>query len=338
MRSGSKQIIWRKIIAKRQIKRKIIIVAFGGLMIGAWWGYNEAWDVSAQSVQKEDVSIVMPQVEETVKADSEHVLSNSFLVAVQTKSGEIIQQELEEYVCNVVAAEMPAHFASEALKAQAVAARSYCVHYLSGKPYIPAGTIAQDWISSEEQKERWGSNYDIYREKIALAVNETKGEVLYWQNAVITAAYHASCGGRKTASAKEVWGGEVAYLQSVDCPHGADKHSGVEHIFTKEEIARAIGVDGVKDVQIKSYTNSGRVDGVLIDGIEYDIGKIRTSLSLPSGIFTVNIKEEKVIITSYGSGHGVGMCQYGAEYYAKEGWDYQQILQHFYPETTLGWV
>lgn len=326
MWSGRKNIILRKIIDGRRI---VVLL----LLVGAVWGYSVGW---YSPTQKEAI----PIVKETKLADStaDEYTEKAFWVPVQTKSGEIINQELEEYVCGVVAAEMPANFATEALKAQAVAARSYCVHYLSGKEYIPAGTSAQDWLSVAEQQKRWGSNYEVYRDKIALAVAETKGEVLYWQGSVITAAYHASCGGTRTASAKEVWGGDVAYLPSVECPHGQDKHSGVEHIFTKEAIAQAIGVTSVKNMQIKSYTPSGRAAVIKIDGVEYDAAQIRTALALPSSVVEIKVKTDEVLITSFGSGHGVGMCQYGAEYYAKEGWNYQQILQHFYPETVIGQV
>lgn len=326
MWSRRKDTIFAKIINKH-------IIVLLGLLIGAGWGYSVGWN---SSEPKEAISIVKEM--KTSDSKSEVLVENVFWVPVQTKNGEIINQELEEYVCGVVAAEMPANFAFEALKAQAVAARSYCVHYLSGKEYIPAGTSAQDWLSIAEQKNRWGNNYETYRDKIALAVAETKGEVLYWQDSVITAAYHASCGGVGTASAKEVWGGDVAYLKNVECPHGQDKYSGVEHIFTKEEIAQAIGVNSVKNIRITSYTISGRAAVIQIDGVEYETTQIRTALALPSSVIEVKVQGDNVIITSFGSGHGVGMCQYGAEYYAKEGWNYQQILEHFYPETTIGQV
>lgn len=314
----------RKLRSSKLIGNLLLLGLFGG----AVWGYSECWladdNYTLTRVIKEQESLPMTETEQP-----------GFMVTVQLKSGELLTQELEEYVINVVAAEMPADFPQEALKAQAVAARSYLKHYLTNNAYIPAGTIAQDWLSLEEQKKRWGDNYPIYHEKIVQAVSATKGEVLYWQDNVITAAYHASCGGIKTAAAEEIWGGAVSYLVSVPCPHGEEKYSKVEHIFTKKEIAQALNLPQVKSIKVLSLTASDRVKEVKVDEQIYEAAKIRTALALPSTIFTVKNKGDEIIITTSGSGHGVGMCQYGARYYANQKWDYKRILAHFYPETVL---
>ena len=325
----------RQMLRKGYAYARILIAA--GLLIGAFWGYRECWG----SIDDKAVISESEATENTVAGDSvtESSLNygSALTVAVQMKTGEIITEGLEEYVCGVVAAEMPANFEKEALKAQAVAARSYCLHYLGGKEYIPAGTAAQDWLSEEEQKARWGDNYEKYRAKIAAAVAETKGEVLYWQKSVITAAYHASCGGERTAAAAEVWQNEVPYFISVACPHGEEKYTAAEHVLTKKEIAQAFGKKEVRKLKL-ILSKSGRVQTVEIDGESIDAAKVRAALGLASNIFTMKDKGEEVVITTWGSGHGVGMCQYGAEYYAKKGWDYRKILAHYYPKTTLGEV
>lgn len=314
----------RFILSRKALEAMLLFV----LLFGASWGYGACFSSDGEENFKKAVK---PQEIMEAPITNEPEIT----VTVQLKTGEMLTQELEEYIINVVAAEMPADFPQEALKAQAVAARSYCLHYLSNNAYIPAGTIAQDWLSEEEQKKRWQDNFALYHEKIAAAVYETKGEVLYWQNNVITAAYHASCGGKQTASAEEMWGGTAEYLSSVPCPHGEEKYSGVEHVFKKQEIAQALKRSGMKTIKVISVTKSGRAAEVKIDDDIYAAAKIRTALSLSSSIFTLKTKGDEVIITTYGSGHGVGMCQYGARYYAMKGWDYKKILAHFYPQTTL---
>jgi len=267
-----------------------------------------------------------------------NTVDEQLIVMVKTEKGELIKQDLEEYVACVVAAEMPAKFELEALKAQAVAARSYGVYYLQNNDYIPAGTTAQAWIDENEQQNRWGDNYAEYSAKIAQAVAETTGEVLLWQEEVIEAVYHASCGGKKTAAAQEVWGGYVPYLPSINCEHGVDKHTATKYVFTKKELADKLKIKNVDKIQITSITDSGRVEEVKVGNDLFQGTQLRSLLGLSSTVFTIESKDGKAIITSNGAGHGVGLCQYGAQYWAQKGMSYAEILAHFYPQTQIGQV
>ena len=339
---AKKRIMTAKRLKARKIRRALwlgVVLAFT-LYLGH---FAENYNLSQEAAADPNLAETINQqalTKEDLKQSEEQDLQDlsDFTVKIQTKDGGIIEQNLEEYLCGVLAAEMPANFELEALKAQAVAARSYAVDYLGKNDYIPAGTSAQDWLSTEEQKERWGDNYPANREKIVQAVSETANEVLLWQGVVIEAVYHSSCGGYKTAAAADVWGGYVPYLQSVECPHGEDKHSNKESIFSREEFADLLNAPKKGDIKITAADTSGRVLEIAVGAEKFQGSEVRSALGLASTAFSVQTKGEEVIITTNGSGHGVGMCQYGADYFAKKGWDYQQILAHFYQETELGEV
>ena len=343
---AKRKIMTAKRLKKRKLRRALWIVsviAFALTMGQYAEKINAAREASADSQPIISADYPAPAVKENkdeqkISESSTQELTSDFIVKVKSKDGEIIEQNLEEYVSGVLAAEMPVNFALEALKAQAVATRSYCIYYLGKNDYIPAGVSAQDWLSEEEQRERWGDNYENYRQKIVQAAAETKGEVLLWQDSVIEAVYHASCGGYKTAAAADVWGGYIPYLQSVDCPHGEDKHSKKENHFSRAELAESLGAPAKGEIKITAKDASGRVAEITVGGEAFQGSEVRSALGLPSTVFTVKTKGDEVIITTDGSGHGVGMCQYGANYYALEGWDYKQILAHFYQETELGKV
>ena len=339
---AKKRIMTAKRIKLRKIRRALWL---GGVLTFAFLmgHFAEVVDLSQEANADPilaESSKKPPIVKEDTKNNEETDLQDlsDFVVKIQTKDGEILEQNLEEYLTGVLAAEMPANFELEALKAQAVAARSYVVYYLGKNDYIPAGTSAQDWLSEEEQKERWGDNYQKYHEKIVQAVRETANEVLLWQDAVIEAVYHSSCGGYKTAAAADVWGGYVPYLQSVDCPHGEDKHSQKESRFSREEFAELLKAPKNGKIKITASDSSGRVLEIMVGDEVFQGDEVRNALGLSSTVFSIKTSDDEVIITTNGSGHGVGMCQYGANYFAQQGWSYKQILAHFYPETELGEV
>lgn len=338
-----RKIMTAKRIRKRKIRRAVWIasVIVFALAMGRYadkMTVSEEASVGNISIEAQENAAVPEKENVEPKENPAPKKTTNFTVNVQRKDGEIIEQNLDEYLTGVLAAEMPVNFELEALKAQAVAARSYCIYYLGKNDYIPAGVIAQDWLSEEEQKERWGDNYEAYHAKIVQAVEETASEVLLWQKAVIEAVYHSSCGGYKTAAAADVWGGYVPYLQSVDCPHGEDKHTNKEKRFSRAEFAKALGAPAKGEIKITAKDVSGRVVEMAVGDELFQGGEVRSALGLSSTMFSVKTSGDEVIITTNGSGHGVGMCQYGANYYALQGWDYKQILTHFYTETELGQV
>ncbi|MGI6092373.1 MAG: stage II sporulation protein D [Veillonellaceae bacterium] len=269
----------------------------------------------------------------------------------------IVKMNLEDYIKGVVAAEMPAEFEVEALKAQAVAARTYAAKNMValGGPGIaehPGADVSADhrlsqaWLSETQLKAKWGPfGYDRYWAKISKAVDDTRGQILTYGGEPINAVFH-STSGEHTASAKEVWGFDYPYLQSVVCTW--DKNS-PRYSETKEialsEIEQRLGADtgvmaaaqsgGSSVASIIDLTSSGRVDKIRIGSKTLTGLFVREKLELRSANFTIEHKGDKLLFKTTGYGHGVGMCQYGANGLAKEGRKYKEILTHYYTGVTL---
>ena len=272
------------------------------------------------------------------------------------QTNKLLTLDFEEYIVGVVAAEMPAVFELEALKAQAVAARTYAYKRLiepdeTIKSYHPQAdvitnpAICQAWSSDEQLKEKWGRlDYIKYKKKIIKAVEETRGEILLFENKLIDPVYHASCGGIRTEDSGDVWKYSFPYLQSVECSGHEDKHIHDTKTIAIRNIDVALGSDleavpasklqgSTKNyIQLMEKTKSGRVKTLNINGKMFSGSEVRTKLGLKSTWFTWRIEKDKVTFTTRGYGHGVGMCQYGADGFAKKGKKYHEILKHFYQE------
>ncbi len=266
---------------------------------------------------------------------------------------ELMALDVEQYLVGVVAAEMPAGFDEEALKAQAVAARTFTVsRMISPSPKVQelhslaqlstSPETCQAWISEEEQKNRWGRNYRRYHRKIVQAVADTAGEVLRYDGILIEPVYHASCGGGSTEAAENVWGSFRPYLSSVACNHADDPHTRTKTSMTLETMAQKLQLpDAVpamtsgEYMQLISSTASNRVDKIQIGGKTFTGSQLREALNLKSSLISWQITGEEITFITNGYGHGVGMCQYGADYYAKQGNDYRQILNRYYPGAQL---
>ena len=268
------------------------------------------------------------------------------------QADQIVTMRLEDYVAGVVAAEMPAEFDVEALKAQAVAARTYAVKNmgffggsgLAGRPGADVSTDHREnqaWMSEEQAKNRWGPfKSDIYWRKITRAVEDTRGLILTHDGTPIHAVFHSTSGDH-TASAKEVWGFDYPYLQSVPCrwdqkaPRYQDSK---EYALTviEERLGPEAGVVAAAQsgkaavAQVLERTASGRVDKIRIGTKTWTGLVLRDKLELRSTNFTVDVKGDKMTIKTMGYGHGVGLCQYGADGMAREGRDYRQILSYYY--------
>jgi stage II sporulation protein D len=275
------------------------------------------------------------------------------------ESGKLLEMGLEAYVLGVVAAEMPASFPLEALKAQAVAARTYAVQRLQvPDPRVKTlhqeadlssdPAVNQAWISTSEMKKRWGKwNYATHRDKIRQAVEETKGQVLIYKGQLIDPVYHASCGGKQTENSAEVWKFAVPYLQGVPCTGHQDRHNAASLFFTLENCDVLLGTKlsalpaskfqkEQAVFQIKEKSSTGRVKTVVIGGKTFSGTELRAQLNLPSTRFTCKKGSNGLNFTSNGYGHGVGMCQYGAADLATAGKSYQEILQHYYTGVQMG--
>jgi len=271
----------------------------------------------------------------------------------------IREMPLEEYIKGVVAAEMPASFEIEALKAQAVAARTYAYGRLKGM-YIQEDSnhygadictdhnCCQAWVSKEEIMDSWGifsalNNWN----KIEKAVNETKNIIIVYENQVINPVFHSNSSGR-TENAEDVWGGSpVPYLRSVPS-YGENQN---EKYITTVSISKKDFISKLKnqypdivinesnilgDIAIIDYTEGGRVNNIKVGNVTMKGTDFRELFELRSANFS--LKEgngDTINITTIGSGHGVGMSQYGANYLAKNGGTYEEILKYYYKGVEL---
>jgi len=271
-----------------------------------------------------------------------------FQIRIRMPDGQTLRMPLEEYLVGVVAAEMPADFHPEALKAQAVAARTYAARRLSQTPLPDPGydvdtTVqTQAWLSDSDLRQKWGLfGYWRNKGKIQKAVTETRGEVLVADGQYIEAFYHSSSGRKPTERPEDVWGSARSYLQNVisgeETPLRFVKH----FVFTPKDLYQKLSLAGTphalaaKDFQVVSRTATGRAKTVSVLGKVYTAAQVRSLLGLPSTDWEWSIKPGQLEITTYGNGHAVGMSQYGANDFAAKGKTYREILDHFYPGAKL---
>ena len=185
-------------------------------------------------------------------------------------------------------------------------------------------------------REKWGFwNSISYRNKIANAVESTKGEVVVYQNKLIDPVYHSSCGGGKTENSEEVWKYPFPYLVSVRCPEHKEGYYQDNKTISLKSVDAALGTNLAKgsttnSLKVLERSKAGRIKLISIDGKTFQGTELRTKLGLRSTWFTWENNKDHITFTTRGYGHGVGMCQYGANHLAKEGKTYDQILKHYY--------
>lgn len=248
---------------------------------------------------------------------------------------------LEEYVVGVVASEMPADFELEALKAQALTARTYIVKQLMSdkKMDLPDGAQVADtelfqvYKSPDELQKIWGSDYNWKIDKLREAVQETKGQVLTYEGAPIDATFFSTSNGY-TENSDAIWTNSLPYLKSVESPWDkqSPKFNG-QKVFSIKEFESKLGVElpNKKTIgEVTERTAGKRVGKVNINGKTVTGKEIREKLGLMSTDFTWEIKGDNVVINTKGYGHGVGMSQYGANGMALEGKKYSEIVQYYY--------
>lgn len=247
-----------------------------------------------------------------------------------------LDSELEEYVAGVVAAEMPAAFPEEALKAQAVAARTYQVRQMQA-----AGSsavlydVGQAYLSEAAQKEKWGESYGLYAGKIRSAVRATAGEIMTYNGEPILAAFHAQSGG-KTEDAENVWDSAVPYLKSVDSKEDRQAPNNETTVtIAAKTLAEKLGVAKDAAVSVKKRTEAGYVAEVQAGDKTFSGREIREKLGLRSANFTIAKNGDGYLFTVHGYGHGAGMSQYGASFLAEQGKDYHEILRHYYTDISF---
>lgn len=245
---------------------------------------------------------------------------------------------MEEYVTGVVASEMNASFEMEALKAQALAARTFIVQrMLSGSKKNNADvtdTVGdQVYKSKEELKKTWGKDYEKNLKKIEEAVSKTAGQVLTYDGSPITASFFSTSNGY-TENAADYFGKDLPYLKSVDSPWDqVSPKFASEQIFTVADFQKRLGVkvlESGKVGNIKERTKGKRVKDVEFQGKTLTGKEVREKLDLRSSDFTWKQEGNNIVVTTKGYGHGVGMSQYGANGMAKEGKGYTDIVTHYY--------
>lgn len=250
------------------------------------------------------------------------------VVQVTHSDGSVSEVDLEEYVVGVVSAEMPCSFDEEALKAQAVASRTYV---LSRNLVVDDSTSSQVYEDQVAREEKWKENFSTNEAKIEACVEATKGEVLTYEGQYISALFFSSSNG-KTENNEDYFNTvSVPYLRSVDSSWDLEVSNQVyrEKSFTIDELNDIFQTENF-EISILSYKESGRVDLVRIGTREYTGREIREKLGLASSDFDVERGGDSYIFHTVGYGHGVGMSQYGAQGMAEEGYDYREILTYYY--------
>ena len=255
-----------------------------------------------------------------------------------SSTNDIVELEMDEYLKGVVLAEMPASFSLEALKAQAVAARTYTTKKLNSQNHIcdnPAH--CQAWADPTLSE---------YYDKISQAISETTSETLTYLGEPIEAFFHSSSGG-KTENSENVWSAAKPYLISVDSP-GEDEimrsfystkeitYAEMKHKINNYKNKELISTTNLKNkIKILSKTDGNRVKEIKIQNATLTGVEIRNIFELRSANFDIELKEKSIVFKVNGYGHGVGMSQWGAEVMARNGSNYKEILYHYYPGTLV---
>ena len=316
------------------ISDKNVVIAKGGIFINKEENENEVQNSTIKEYAKYDYG------------------KYSTIKVLHHATNSIEEMNLDDYLCGVVSAEMPVDFELEALKAQAVVARTYTMYQIlnssgkHGESHIcDNSACCQAWISKEDRFARWEPEKQIDNwNKIVTAVNETSGKIITYEGAPINAFFHSNSGGT-TEAPINVWGGSgYPYLQAVATSgeDGYTQYSSEVEISKDEFINKmkakysdfTINFNEANCIEIQEYTTGGRIKTIKIGNHNISGVEARTIFGLKSANFTVEIADcVKFKVTGYG--HGVGMSQTGADSMAKQGYNYEDIVKHFYTGVEL---
>lgn len=291
-------------------------------------------------IEKEEKNIIEYKADELIKVKMH-------------ETGEIVAMDINDYLRGVLPAEMSPKYNIEALKAQAVVARTYtykkistkaegedadiCDNFAHCQAFYDKDKIYQIWEKKGYSKEEILDFWD----KINTAVVETQGEIITYNGELINAYFHASSP-LKTEDVSQIWGGEsypyLISVESVENENYENRTSQVDISFedfaskinSDDSIIGFVNKDNIKEICINEYTITGRVKNIKIDDIIISAEKLRTLIGLKSTNFDICLNNEKVIFNVLGYGHGVGMSQVGADTYANKGMNYESIIKHYY--------
>lgn len=315
--------------------------SIGAFVILPMW-LTQSFEIN-KDTQRIEINVEKPSLDLGVQYKKINLLHNNENV-VETL-------ELEDYLINVVAAEMPVEYEEEALKAQATVARTYTLYQIENghkhdnADVCDSSTCCQAWISKEKRYEKWGDNQDEKWRKLTNAVYSTAGEVITYDGKPIDAFFHSNSGGT-TEIPINVWGGsDFPYLQVVETS-GEDEYSQYysEKEYTKAEIESKMksaysdfSIDWNEEncIEILEYTESSRIKTLKIGNKNISGVEARKIFELKSSNFTYEISESTVKFKVIGYGHGVGLSQTGSNTLAKEGKNYKEIIEHFFKNIEI---
>ncbi len=328
-----------------KIKKNYIIYFFISMLIVLFIipiTFTEKFKIS-ENIQEIKNEIEEPEIDFNVKYKTINLL--------HTADNTVETVELEEYLVNVVAGEMPVDYEMEALKAQATVARTYTLYQIqNGKKHNNAdmcddSKCCQAWVSKEKRFERWEDNQEEKWEKIRKAVYSSAGDIITYNGEPIDAFFHSNSGG-STEIPANVWGGtNYPYLQVVETS-GEDNYSQYysEIELTTEEIEKKMkekysdfSIDWNEEnaIEILEYTESMRIRTIKIGNKNISGVEARSIFGLRSSNFTIEKADNKIKFKVIGYGHGVGLSQTGSNTLAKEGKDYKEIIKHFYKDIEI---
>lgn len=303
--------------------------------------------------KEEQVQETVAETENTQIQEEYNYEKYKTIKLLHSETMQIEELNIDEYLYGVVSSEMPANFELEALKAQAVVARTYTIYQIihnsskhENADICDNYSCCQAWISKEERFSKWNSEEaESNWNKIVQAVNETKGKIVTYNKQPINAFFHANSGG-VTESSLDIWSGiDYPYLKSVETSgeEGYTQYAS-EVILKQQELLEKIQTqykdckidfDQQDCIKVLEYTSSGRVKTIKFGNKEIAGTEARTLLGLKSTNFEVIIDGEKIIFSVTGYGHGVGMSQTGADSLAKQGLKYEEIIKHFYTNVEI---
>lgn len=280
-----------------------------------------------------------------IKKDDEikfYFSSNTTVRIKRNATGKIDNVLLEDYIVGVLAGEMPVSFEIEALKAQAVAARTYVMKRLvnnKNNDYdIIDTTLNQVYLDNDELKKKWGNNYVNYINKLKTAVLETSGEYITYKDNIIDALFFSTSVG-VTENSEEVFVSALPYLRSVDSSWDAEVSPvfSENNTFSLKEFYNKLNLTYSNNLSIDvlQTTSTGRIKKIKINGTTFNGTTVAGKLGIRSDYFNISRDNDTVLVTTKGYGHGVGMSQYGAEAMAKKGYTYDKILKHYYKDVDI---
>ena len=326
-----------------------VVLLLGGLMIGTvYLNYNlkgndyNLYDGNKYSYSTIQEDYADERIEKEINkivnmASTNNNSKSNIAITLDRTNGEKLQINLEDYLVGVVASEMPVSFNVEALKAQAVVARTYTMKLKEAKKTITDNPLVQVYKSNDELKKEWGNTYDTNYNKVKSAVDNTKGMCLKYDGALIEAIYHSVSNGY-TEDASFVWKNNFPYLKTVTSPWDTSSPMYLKSVtipFSKVSSALGIDFNNSSKIDVLSRNESNRITKIKFDDKVFTGTQVRDLLGLRSADFDTVVKQNGVLFTTRGYGHGVGMSQYGANEMAKAGYGYKDILKHYYQDVQI---